>query len=476
MWRRSGGVVDGVSATVRASNAVSLWCGGRGVDHLVVGGVRGSSYASSAASTATPQSPKTAVVLLNMGGPPTQEEVLPFLTRLFSDNEIIQLPLSPAFQQRWIGPLIAKRRSPRIAQQYAAIGGGSPIFSWTEKQGNAMVKLLDSLSPATAPHKAYVAFRYAPPLTEDTLNEMKRDGVKRAVAFSQYPQWSCATTGSSLNELWRKVHALGMEDSIKWSVIDRWGTHPRFIEAVAKVVTDGLNKFPTPEDRKDAIILFSAHSLPAKIVNKGDPYTLEVGSTVNKVMELLGYSHRYMLSYQSQVGPAAWQGPATITTATALGRKGHRNVLVVPIAFTSDHIETLFELDIEVKHAANEAGVANYIRAPALNGEPLMFQAQAEIVNTHLHTFAAGAAAEAAGLVTTTTTTTQQQPQQQQQQQQQQQPESEEPTVAAALGCAEPHYSPQFPMRCPGCVNPACRNIVNPITPYTQPSLGLAAK
>lgn len=131
--------------------------------------------------------------------------------------------------QRVLAPIIARRRTPQIEKQYEDIGGGSPILHYTRLQGDAMAKLLDELHPETAPHKAYVAFRYARPLTEQTARELKADGVKRAVAFTQYPQYSCSTTGSSLNELFRRGKAGEMGD-IEWSVIDRWGTHPGFIE------------------------------------------------------------------------------------------------------------------------------------------------------------------------------------------------------------------------------------------------------
>lgn len=145
-------------------------------------------------------------------------------------RQLIPLPF-----QSVLAPLIAKRRTPKIEKQYAAIGGGSPILKWTRIQGKGMAELLDELSPETAPHKAYVAFRYANPKTETCLEEMKRDGVKRAIAFTQYPQYSCSTTGSSLNELYRQVGEApkGKEtaqDDIQWSVIDRWGVHPGFVD------------------------------------------------------------------------------------------------------------------------------------------------------------------------------------------------------------------------------------------------------
>jgi ferrochelatase len=147
-----------------------------------------------------------------------------FLKNLFSDGDLIPLPF-----QSIIAPWIAKRRTPRIEQQYIDIGGGSPILRWSELQGEGMAALLDELHPATAPHKSYVAFRYARPLAEETARRMKEDGVKRAIAFSQYPQYSCSTTGSSLNDIYRKSKA-GLFSGVDWSVIDRWGTHPGFVE------------------------------------------------------------------------------------------------------------------------------------------------------------------------------------------------------------------------------------------------------
>jgi ferrochelatase len=157
-----------------------------------------------------------------------------FLSRLFHDGDLIPLPFQSA-----LAPLIAKRRTPKIEKQYADIGGGSPILKWTRIQGEGMVKLLDEMSPETAPHKAYVAFRYANPLTETCLDEMKRDGVTRAVAFTQYPQYSCSTTGSSLNEMWKQTQSLvkeGQEQNIEWSVIDRWGVNEGFVDVSSSLL------------------------------------------------------------------------------------------------------------------------------------------------------------------------------------------------------------------------------------------------
>jgi ferrochelatase len=358
----------------------------------------------------------TGIVLLNMGGPRTPEEVGPFLLELFEDREIIQLPA-----QRWLGPFIARRRTPGVTKLYEEIGGGSPILHWTEVQGRGMVERLDRLSPETAPHRFYVAFRYVHPFSEDALRQMKADGVERAIAFTQYQHYSCATTGSSLNELWRAVGRLGMAKAFRWSVIDRWPTHPGFIQAMTKTVRDGLEQF-AEEDREEVLLLFSAHSLPLNIIDRGDPYPQEVGASVHEVMKEGGFANEFLLSYQSEVGPVRWLGPSTEKVIRALGAKGRKKVLVIGIAFTSDHIETLSEIDIEYAHLAQEVGITEFRRAPALNGEPLFQDALADIVLEHLRS----------GRACTT----------------------------------------QYGLRCPGCTNPECRNILNPVAAYRRTPVG----
>lgn len=405
--------------------------------------------------------------MLNMGGPSSlhgeHDGVGPFLHRLFSDGEIIRLgPL-----QKILGPYIARKRTPRIIEQYAQIGGKSPIGDWTQLQGEDMVRKLHASMPGRA-FKHYVAFRYAPPLTEEVLLRMKADGVTRAVAFSQYPQFSCTTAGSSMNHLWRESIRLGLEGAFKWSVIDRWHSHPAFIEAVARRVAIGLARF-APEDRDKVTVLFSAHSVPMMIVNRGDPYTTEVAATVEAVMARLrrgvdlslgpgeslppvGHGSPcgtpadaaaaraaraaapsaapsthiavaaprtpHILSWQSKVGFLPWMGPPTGQVLKGLGRQGHKHVLVVPVAFTSDHVETLFEIDKEYAEDAAAAGITHFARAPSLNDEPLLSTAQAAIVAEHL----------AAG----------------------------EPA------------SPQYALNCAGCTNPACRTILSPAVPYEK--------
>ncbi|MBN3295519.1 HEMH protein, partial [Amia calva] len=325
------------------------------------------------------RNPKTGILMLNMGGPEKLDDVHDFLFRLFMDRDLMTLPV-----QNKLAPFIAKRRTPKIQEQYSRIGGGSPIRMWTTLQGEGMVKLLDEISPETAPHKFYIGFRYVHPLTEEAIEEMEKDGVERAIAFTQYPQYSCSTTGSSLNAIYRYYSSRGGKSKMSWSVIDRWPTHPLLIECFAEHILKELEKFPV-EKRDDVVILFSAHSLPMSVVNRGDPYPQEVGATVQRVMERLKHCNPYRLVWQSKVGPMPWLGPQTDETIKGLCHRGKKNILLVPIAFTSDHIETLHELDIEYSQVlGEECGVENIKRAESLNGNPLFFKALADLVHSHL--------------------------------------------------------------------------------------------
>lgn len=318
----------------------------------------------------------TAILLLNMGGPQTTAGVNAFLRRLFEDADLI--PLGP--WQKTLGRFIARRRTRKIEEHYAEIGGGSPIRRISQRQADLTCEMLDKANPQTAPHRPYLAFRYADPLTEETLTQMTQDGVERVVAFSQYPQYSCSTTGSSLNELWRKVVSMGLEKKIQWSVIDRWPTHPLFVDVLVKKIRTSLALVPE-EARDKAIILFSAHSLPMSVVNRGDPYPPEVGATVYAVMERMGWSNPYRLVWQSQVGPSAWLGPQTQVSVEKLKARGTKHAVLVPVAFTTDHIETLHELDLEI---IRDVGWPGLLRTESLNDDPDFVQTMVSLVKEHL--------------------------------------------------------------------------------------------
>ncbi|TGZ85474.1 ferrochelatase [Ascodesmis nigricans] len=333
---------------------------------------------STTTTTSKDGNPGTALVFLNMGGPSTIPEVHSFLSRLFADGDLIPLgPLQPVLSK-----FIARRRTPKIEHQYQVIGGGSPIRHYSELQARETCNLLDQLHPSTAPHKPYVAFRYADPLTEDTFLQLQKDGIRRAIAFTQYPQYSCSTTGSSLNELWKLSKKFDRQGSIEWSVIDRWPTHPGLVKVFAKNIRAKLAEYPESE-RDNVVLLFSAHSLPMSVVNRGDPYPAEVAATVYAVMTELGFANPYRLVWQSQVGPSPWLGAQTSRTVEGYLKKGVKNMVLVPIAFTSDHIETLHELDLEIIKEAGEAG-KGIKRAESLNDDPEFIEALAEIVKTHL--------------------------------------------------------------------------------------------
>ncbi|RLV93378.1 Ferrochelatase mitochondrial [Spathaspora sp. JA1] len=329
-------------------------------------------------STSTTNVTPTGVVFMNMGGPSKVSETRDFLFRLFSDGDLIPFGRF----QNILAKFITKRRTPKVEQHYQEIGGGSPIRKWSEFQCEKVCQILDKTNPEFAPHKPYVAFRYANPLTEETLVQMKQDGVKRAVAFTQYPQFSYSTTGSSMNELYRKTLELDPERTIEWSFIDRWPQLPGFIQAFANNITEKLAEFP-PEVRNDVVILFSAHSLPMDTINRGDSYPAEVAATVYKIMEVLEFNNPYRLVWQSQVGPKPWLGAQTSKIVKKLdARDDVKGIILVPVAFTSDHIETLHELDIELmEEVTNPTKIK---RAESLNGNQVFIEGLADLVKQHL--------------------------------------------------------------------------------------------
>ncbi|XP_043794449.1 ferrochelatase, mitochondrial isoform X1 [Apis laboriosa] len=323
--------------------------------------------------------PKTGILMLNMGGPSKIEEVHEYLLRIMTDRDMIQLP----FQSR-LGPWIAKSRTPKVQKKYEEIGGKSPILEWTNKQGKLLCEKLDKISPKTAPHKHYVAFRYANPLTENTLQKIEEDGVEHTIIFSQYPQYCCATSGSSFIEIYKYYKNRQLPSNMKWSVIDRWATHPLFIETITERIKEELVLFPD-DIRSNVIILFSAHSLPLKAVSRGDAYASEVAGTVALVMEKLRYCNPYKLVWQSKVGPVSWLEPFTDDAIKAYVKQGKKHFILVPVAFVNEHIETLHELDIEYcKELAEELGIDKIRRTAAPNDHPTFINALADIVVSHL--------------------------------------------------------------------------------------------
>jgi ferrochelatase len=313
-----------------------------------------------------------ALVLMNLGGPDSLEAVEPFLVNLFSDPDIIRgfagLPLP-----KFIARKIARRRGPEVRENYRLIGGKSPQLELTCKQARALGAAVGL--PAT------VAMRYWHPYAHETLAELEAHGVERIIAVTFYPHYSNATTGSSLSDLRVKLKKSRIELA---GVVDRFAEHPGYIAALAETIRDGLAAYPA--DRREHVpVLFSAHSLPLVFVQKGDPYPGEIDRTIVKVTAALALPReRWHLSFQSRVGRIKWLEPSTEHKLAELAQAGHKDVLVVPISFVSDHIETLQEIDILYKRVAGELGITGFTRCRALNDSPTYIAALASLVREKL--------------------------------------------------------------------------------------------
>lgn len=261
---------------------------------------------------------------------------------------------------------------------------GKGLLEWTELQGALLTTTLDKTSPETGPHKYFIGFRYSKPLIEDALLEIEREGFERVVAFSQYPQYSCCTTGSNLNEMYRFCSKRQLLSKAKWIFIDRWPVHDAITQAYADIIKEELKKFPE-NVRQQVVLLFSAHSLPMKVVDRGDTYPGEVAATVVSIMNKLNNSYPYRLVWQSKVGPMPWLRPKTEEAMQALVKVGHRHVMVVPVSFVNEHVETLYDMDVELgKELAPEIGILNFVRAPALNDHHVFIKGLADLVKKHL--------------------------------------------------------------------------------------------
>jgi len=313
--------------------------------------------------------PLTGVVLLNMGGPDSLSAVRPFLARLFSDKELIRLPAA-AVTQPLFAWIVSGVRARTVRRYYEEIGGGSPIATLTEKQRRALEEALVSTG---GNFKVYVGMRYWYPLAKHAALEMKEDGVRRAIALPLYPQYCAATTGSSMNDLRRWLAWAGC--SFPVAEIRSYPEHPMYVAALAETVASTLRGV----DRDGTFLLFSAHGVPKALIDGGDPYQAETERTVAAVMRSFpGIPHG--ISYQSRAGRAEWLSPDTVDEVTRLSREGVRTLVVVPVSFVSDHIETLHELDIRLAARAREAGIPSFLRAPALNDAPTFIAALKDLV------------------------------------------------------------------------------------------------
>ena len=314
---------------------------------------------------------KTAVVLFNLGGPDGPEAVRPFLSNLFNDPAILRVP-SPV--RRFLAWLIAKRRAAEATKIYAELGGSSPILPETTAQANALQHVLDGRGE----FRVFIAMRYWHPLSEETAREVAAYGPDRVCLLPLYPQFSTTTTGSSLAAWTLAARKAGINATT--TAICCYSTDSGFVSAQAEIVSEAVDRCQVAAGGQVPRVLFSAHGLPQKIIDAGDPYQWQVECTTEAVAAEANLTDgSWVVCYQSRVGPLKWIGPET---KAEIERAGTEDVpiVVVPIAFVSEHSETLVELDIEYRRIAAAAGVPVYERAATVRAHPAFIAGLADLV------------------------------------------------------------------------------------------------
>ncbi|KGG16433.1 MULTISPECIES: ferrochelatase [unclassified Prochlorococcus] len=324
---------------------------------------------------------RVGVLLMNLGGPERIKDVGPFLYNLFSDPEIIRLPI-PLFQKP-LAWFISTQRSSKSQKAYQAIGGGSPLRRITEQQAR---ELQSELRKRGIDATSYVAMRYWHPFTESAVADIKADNISEVVVLPLYPHFSISTSGSSFRELRRLSEVDKDFQKLSIRCIRSWFDNPGYIAAMAKLIEKEVLACLSPEK---AHICFTAHGVPKSYVEEaGDPYKDEIENCslliIDRIETSLGFSNSYTLSYQSRVGPEEWLQPYTEDVLQKLGSEGIKELVVVPISFVSEHIETLQEIDIEYREIAIKNGISNFRRVKALDTNPLFINGLADLVSTCL--------------------------------------------------------------------------------------------
>ena len=312
------------------------------------------------------------VVLFQLGGPDTLEAIEPFLYNLFCDPDIIDFPFA-RLGRRPLAKLISVARAKKVRHHYSVIGGGSPIRRHTERQAQA---LESSLRAAGIDARCFVAMRYWHPFTAEAVRQVQAAGCDELVLLPLYPQYSSTTTGSSLNE-WRRR----WEGDVSTAIVRDLYRSKMYLAALAEKVEAALARFG---NREEAHLVFSAHSLPLSVIEKGDPYQRQIEETVALVRELGGWTNPHRLCYQSKVGASKWLQPSLRTTLRDLAATGARDVCVVPVSFVSDHVETLGEIDQEARALARELGIECFEMTAGLNDSPTFIAALGELVQDAL--------------------------------------------------------------------------------------------
>ncbi len=328
---------------------------------------------------------KIGVVLMNMGGPDSLDAIRPFLYNLFSDHDIIRIP-RPI--QKPVAFLISHFRAKKTRKYYQIMGGKSPQKEQTIKQAQALSKELGSN------YKVVVALRYWHPMTQEAVSELTKEGIREVILLPLYPQYSRTTTGSSFNEFDRVVRKYiergkyftlttlkGQEKPYFYPIqtkvkkINCYYNHPLYIQAMVENIKKNVPGY------ENYFFLFTAHSLPISIIEEGDPYKKQVEETVRLIMESFP-KVKHALGYQSKVGPTKWLGPFTDELLQEIISSGIKNIALIPVSFTCEHSETLYELDYLYGNLAKSLGVENFVRVPTLQDDPLFIKALAELVRT----------------------------------------------------------------------------------------------
>jgi ferrochelatase len=311
---------------------------------------------------------RVGIVLFQLGGPDTLEAIEPFLYNLFCDPDIIDFPFA-RIGRKPLAKLISTARARKVQHHYATIGGGSPIRRFTEQQSRALEA---ELTDAGLDARCFVAMRYWHPFTGEAIEQLRGAACDEVVLLPLYPQYSSTTTGSSLNE-WRRL----FREDIPVSEVDHFYQHPGYLDAMVDKVEEALGRFSLPER---AEIVFSAHSVPMSVIEKGDPYQLQIEETVRLLMQRGGWRNRHRLCYQSKVGASKWLQPSLHQSLQQLAAERVREVCVVPIAFVSDHVETLGEIDHEAREKARQLGITQFEMSSGLNDSPKFISALGRIV------------------------------------------------------------------------------------------------
>jgi protoporphyrin/coproporphyrin ferrochelatase len=312
-----------------------------------------------------------AVVLFQLGGPDSLEAIEPFLLNLFRDPDIIDFPFSKLAREP-LARLISATRAKKVRDHYAEIGGKSPILEFTQRQARALEAELHPFCQA----RVFVAMRYWHPLTQETVRAVEGFLPGRVVLLPLYPQYSRTTTGSSLNE-WNRQIQFSPLKNVPVKIVRQFSSDERYLDALVENIDATLGKFPAGEE---VHLVFSAHSVPVSVIERGDPYQKQIEETVRLALQRGGWPLPHTLCYQSKVGASKWLQPSLHEVIHNLGVRGTPNVLVVPISFVSDHVETLSEINIEARQEAAQRGIHRFEMMPGLNDSPKFIRALAGLV------------------------------------------------------------------------------------------------